>query len=106
MGHVGLALATSTAACVQAYLLIRGTLVSGVYSPERIWLKFGGRLLMATALLVGWLWVLVPEGALWLDMPLLERVGRLAVICIGGIIVYFGSLALAGLRVRDLRYHL
>ena len=106
MGHVGLALATSTAACVQAYLLIRGTLVSGVYSPERSWLKFGGRLLTATALLVGWLWVLVPEGAHWLHMPLLERVGRLAVICIGGVIVYFGTLALAGLRVRDLRYHL
>jgi putative peptidoglycan lipid II flippase len=105
MGHVGLALATSTAACVQAYLLIRGTLVSGVYRPERTWWKFGGRLLVATALLAGWLWVLAPEGALWLDMPLLERVGRLAVICVGGVIVYFGALALAGLRVRDFRYH-
>jgi putative peptidoglycan lipid II flippase len=106
MGHVGLALATSTAACVQAYLLIRGTLRSGVYRPERTWWKFGGQLVAATVLLVGWLWAVVPDGGLWLDMTLLDRVGHLAVACIGGVVVYFGTLVAAGLRVRDLRYHL
>jgi peptidoglycan biosynthesis protein MviN/MurJ (putative lipid II flippase) len=63
-------------------------------------------LVVATVLLVGWLWAVVPDSGLWLDMTLLDRVGHLAVACVGGVIVYFGALALAGLRVRDLRYHM
>ena len=104
MGHVGLALATSTAACVQAYLLLRGVLVEGTYRPGPGWGRYLARLVLANAALVGWVWWMTPPVARWLTEPMHWRIEQLAVICLGGVAVYAGALAMTGLRLRDLRH--
>lgn len=104
MGHVGLALATSTAACVQAYLLIRGVLVAGAYRPDANWGKFLGQLGIGCAAMVGWIWAVAPPDAVWLTLDVEQRVIQLTFVCAGGLAVYFAGLALAGVRPRHLRH--
>ncbi|MEZ5528834.1 MAG: lipid II flippase MurJ [Porticoccaceae bacterium] len=48
IGHVGLALATSVSAMLNAGLLLRGLRKLDVYQPEAGWYRFVGNLLVAT----------------------------------------------------------
>ncbi|HAN28374.1 MAG TPA: murein biosynthesis integral membrane protein MurJ, partial [Haliea salexigens] len=59
-GHVGLALATSVAAYLNAGLLLRGLLRAGVMQLQPGWGAYAGRLLLATAAMVGALVLLSP----------------------------------------------
>ncbi len=52
MGHVGVAFATTTAAIVQAYLLLRGTIRRGLYRPGRAFAIFCLKISAATAAMV------------------------------------------------------
>ena len=52
MGHVGVAFATTTAAIVQSYLLLRGTIRRGLYRPGRAFAVFVVKVVLATAAMV------------------------------------------------------
>jgi putative peptidoglycan lipid II flippase len=69
IGHVGLALATSLSACLNAGLLWRGLLREGVYRFDPVWRPFLARLGFACVLMVTALWIVTPirrrRGSLW-----------------------------------------
>jgi len=101
--HAGLAAATTIAALVNAGLLFRGLRQSGVYLPSAGWAGYAVRIGAATlvmALVV--YWVRLQFGA-WTELDLGVRIGGLAACVAAGIVVYFASLYMAGLRPSSLR---
>jgi putative peptidoglycan lipid II flippase len=104
MQHVGLALATSLAAILNAGLLAVGLWRQGLLRLHRGWWLFGLRLLLAnTAMVVFLVWY---TGAWenWLTWVLGARVWQLAILCIGGVLVYIVSLVASGLRMSELHH--
>jgi putative peptidoglycan lipid II flippase len=104
MGHAGLALATSCAAVVQAYLLLRGVVGAQLYRPGADFARFGLRVLAAVAVMGAVLLALAPPAAQWLEMRELERALMLAMLCAAGGGTYFLTLWLLGMRRAQLRY--
>jgi putative peptidoglycan lipid II flippase len=104
-GHVGVAFATTTAAIVQSYLLLRGTIRRGLYRPGREFAIFFIKVVVATSAMVVLLVALSPPPEDWLRLQVHQRVLWMAGLCAFGGVGYFVVLLIAGLRPRDLRYH-
>lgn len=103
LGHVGLALATSLAAWINAGLLARGLFQAGVYRPEPGWRPFGVQLGLATAAMALVLVLADPSSAQWQAWAWWQRVAVLAALCGAGLAIYVGTLWAGGLRPRHLR---
>ncbi len=103
VGHVGLALATSLAAYLNAGLLWRGLRRSGVYLPAGGWRSFWLRMLFATAVMAAALAGLTPSEVHWLEWGWQRRTLELLVLVCVGVAVYVGAHLLAGTRMHHLR---
>ena len=105
LGHVGLALTTALAAYVNAWLLYRGLRKTGVYQPAgnwpKLWLRYGAANLALVAVLLAFLSV----WNLWSDWGVMERILRLAVVCVVGLAAYLAALIAVGVRLRDFKAH-
>lgn len=100
--HMGLAMASSIAAYLNAGLLYRGLRSAGVYHPPDGWL----RVLVAVAvasigMLAGLAWY-TGDIAEWATWSAAERATRLLVLLISGMAAYALLLLLAGLRKSHL----
>lgn len=102
-GHMGLALATSGAACLNAGLLLRGLLRDGVYRIHGGWGGYSLRLLCATAGMGVTLFFLNEEAARWLAWDWQRRALELGRICGVGGVTYLAIHMLLGTRLRHLR---
>lgn len=102
MAHVGLALATSLAAFLNAGLLLRGLRKDGVFHYQAGWGLFLLRLLMANVAMAAFLLLVAGQWQNWLDWQMLHKVTQLAVLVIGGIGVYVVVLIICGLRMKDI----
>jgi putative peptidoglycan lipid II flippase len=103
VGHVGLALATSLAAVLNAGLLYRGLRRQQVYSPMP---GFGPtllRLIIAVIVMAAVLVALVPEPLFWERWQWLDRVANLLWLCAAGAATYFSVLFVSGVRPRDFK---
>lgn len=101
--HVGLALATSLSAWLNAGLLWRGLRREQVYRPRPGWRLMGFRFVVAGAtmgLALAWL---MRQTDVWISGGLGERAGWLALLVCGGAAAYFLVLLALGLRPRHLR---
>jgi putative peptidoglycan lipid II flippase len=102
LGHAGLALSIGCGALINAAWLFIGLRRARAYEPSPGWGPFAARLVVATALLSGWLawgagavdWVGMHEQT-WL------RVGWLAVFLIGAALLYFVALVAMGIRLKQ-----
>jgi putative peptidoglycan lipid II flippase len=103
LGHVGLALATSASAFLNAFLLWRGLRLQGIYHAAEGWVYFTGRLLISVAAMALFLIWFTPDLSLWLTLSNIDRVKQLLVICLLGALVYFLSMVAMGMRLRDFR---
>lgn len=103
IGHVGLALATSASASLNAFLLFITLRRQAVYQYGSGWLRFILSLLISTFLMVVVIRLLLGQWSEWADWGWLQRSGHLAVICISGLAVYLLSLFATGLRMRYVR---
>ena len=106
LGHVGLALATSVAALVHAGLLLGGLVKTGHYRPTRRLAQVAASTVLGTATMSTALWLAVPADAWWLDADLWHRIGALALTVVGGLAVYAATVAVSGVRPRDLLHRL
>jgi putative peptidoglycan lipid II flippase len=102
-GHMGLALATSVAAFLNAGLLLRGLLRDGVYQIHGGWGSYTLRLGLATAGMTAALVFLNHPTAEWLAWGWHRRGLELGLICGTGAIAYLGIHILLGTRLRHLR---
>ncbi|RLU00900.1 murein biosynthesis integral membrane protein MurJ [Ketobacter sp.] len=103
LAHVGLALATTLSAAVNAGLLWRGLRREGVYQVQPGWWRFLLRLGVASALMVAVIMLLNKDLAQWLAWGWPQRTAHLALLVGAGAGAYFGVLLAAGMRLRDLR---
>ena len=102
LGHVGLALSVSLGAVINAVWLFVGLRRAGAYTPEPGWAAFSLRVVGATALLGVALWW-AEHHIDWLGLANhhYERIGWTA-LCLGGAaLLYFGALALSGLKFKQ-----
>ena len=103
IGHVGLALATSLAAMLNAALLLRGLVKRDFFQVQPGWALFLRRLLFACACLVVAILWLLPEQQVWLQWHWWRRTGELLLLSAIGVAVYFVAHWLLGTRMSHLR---
>ena len=101
IGHVGLALATSLAAWINAGLLLRGLRVQSVLRFQPGWMVFLGRLTLATLTMALALWLTTPGIAEWQQWGWFERSVQLALLVLEGLLIYLLLQLLMGTRLRD-----
>jgi putative peptidoglycan lipid II flippase len=100
--HVGLALAISLAAFVNAGLLYVRLRRDKVYTPQPGWAAFIIRLALASAAMAAVLAWGAGDAQSWLAAPAWTRVGRLTFWVIVGMLIYLIGLLAAGVRPRML----
>ncbi len=102
LAHVGLALAISVAAWVNAGLLYRKLWRQDIYRPLAGWGTHFGRVAAASAVMGAVLWWGAGDLDAWIHTDLATRVSRLALwIAVGGL-VYFVVIFGLGVRPRQL----
>lgn len=98
--QAGLALSIGLGAVINALWLLRGLIRIGAYRPQPGWIGFAARVVLASALLGGGLWW-AAHHVDWIGMDRLARIGVLAGCLVAAAVVYFGSLILSGIRLRE-----
>ena len=101
LAHVGLALATSAAGLVNAFLLYHRLNKLGHFSARAGWGMFLARVVLATAAMSVFLYFTQGLQSEWLDAGLVERVGRLLLLIASGGLAYLVVLYMTGLRVHQ-----
>ena len=104
IGHVGLALATSLAAMLNAGLLFRGLYRLGIYCPAPGWRRFLLTLLGANLLMAMALWGFTTYLDQWLLWSGWQRAGWMLLVCLSGMLVYILFLLVGGMRPSHLRH--
>ena len=102
-GHMGLALATSVAAFLNAGLLLRGLLRDGVYQVHQGWGSYSLRLGLSTAGMLATLVIMNYPSAQWLAWGWYRRALEMGLLCGAGATAYLGIHILLGTRLRHLR---
>ena len=99
--HAGLALAIGLGACINAGLLYYHLRKANVYQPQKGWLLFLGKLVLAVAAMAAALYFAAGDSATWLSYSVLQKMLHLVMLLVLGAGVYFAVLFALGLRVQD-----
>ena len=102
LGHVGLALAVSVAAILNAALLVGGLARGGQFRPGVAFFRAALAASAATATMSAALWWWVPDPSWWLAAALWTRVLALAAVVLAGFVVYAATALAAGARPSHL----
>jgi len=97
--HIGLALASSVTAWLNAGLLwhhLNRIELAPTVEPKQFWAVAVAGSVMATGLVL-----LVPDAQVWVAWTLIERVAQLLMFVMFGAAVFAATLLLFGLRARD-----
>jgi putative peptidoglycan lipid II flippase len=100
LGHAGLALSISVAACFNAGLLWVLIWRQGAWKPQEGWAAFLVKLAVALYLMGGAVWYTMGTEASWFAIPAGARVAKLALVIVAGATAYFAALGLMGFRLR------
>lgn len=102
LAHVGLALATSLAAFLNAGLLWRGLRREQVFTLQPGWLRFIAQMLFANAAMAAFIIWYAGAWQTWRDWELSARVVNLSLLVFGGIAIYVICLLVVGIRWRHI----
>jgi len=103
LAHAGLALSIGLGAMVNALWLLVGLVRRGSFRPQPGWVRLALQVLLASALLAAYLWwASTYFDWVGLRSAALQRVGLLALLLAGAVLLYFGALAACGFRPRQL----
>lgn len=103
IGHVGLALATSLGAYLNAGLLLRALVGAGYYEYQPHWRPFLARLAGATVAMAVVIFLLCPSVDSWLAWGWQMRAIKMLWVCGLGIVTYCGAHLLLGSRLSQLQ---
>ena len=103
LGHVGLALATSLSAWLNAGLLYRGLKQEKVLDAKSNEPTLGLTLILGLVVMSLTLWLLTPELSWWLDGSVVDRTVAMAGLVVIGVVAYTLPLYATGLRIRQFR---
>lgn len=102
--HVGLSLASTLAAFLNAGLLYRGLHQKGIYRLGKQWLPLLARYAVANVAMMVVLYLITPQASWWLQGHGWVRVGWVLLICLAGVATYGVALLAVGFRPRELRH--
>ena len=102
-GYVGLAIATSLSATLNAWLLYRGLKAQGVYELSTKALTFIGKLVLSASVMAIVVYQLSGNFDIWLAMDFFEQVQKLTLCIIAGITSYLVMIVLLGVRLKDFK---
>lgn len=100
--HSGLAYATSLGAFINAGLLFRALRNQGIYKAEKGWAILLLRVVIANSLMGAMLLYFVDDVTLWMQWGMWERVWNLALWVTAAALLYFATLFMLGVKVKDL----
>lgn len=101
--HLGLALATSVSAFLNAGLLFQGLRRSGILTTAgEDWLPYLARLVFATLVMMAAILYLLPTDNFWYETPFAPRLGLMLLICLAGGVLYGTVLAATGMNFKKL----
>ena len=103
IGYVGLALATSLSATLNAWLLYRGLKAQGVYQLSANTLIFIGKLMLSAGVMATVVYQLSADFDVWLTLSFLEQVQQLSLCITLGIISYLVMITVLGIRFNDFK---
>ncbi|MBL0710138.1 MAG: murein biosynthesis integral membrane protein MurJ [Colwellia sp.] len=102
-GYVGLAIATTMSATLNAWLLYRGLKQAQVYHLSKNTKRFIGKLILAASVMALVVYQLSPNFDVWLSMAFFDQILQL-VLCISiGCLSYFLMIFLLGVRLNDFK---
>jgi putative peptidoglycan lipid II flippase len=102
LAHAALALSIGLGAVINALWLLHGLRRLAVYTPAPGWAGFALKAVVASAVMgAGLAWAAQAFDWVALRATPWHRVGLLAAVVAGGIVVYFTALAALGFRPRD-----
>ena len=101
--HVGLALATSASAYINAMLLYNGLRKTGIFHPQDGWAAWIFRIVIASVAMAAVVIWLNPDATQWSQWQIMGRLSNLAMIIIAGALSYFALLRLQGIRLAQLK---
>lgn len=101
LAHVGLALAISLGAILNALILLIGLRQRGVYIPRPGWAWFLSKLVLASGSMGLLLWFLLPLLGNWHTSASIIKIAHLSILVIAGGTAYFVLLWILGFRPRD-----
>ncbi|MFD2168090.1 murein biosynthesis integral membrane protein MurJ [Thalassotalea euphylliae] len=102
-GYVGLAIATTLSATLNAFLLYRGLKRSEVFTLPSKTKRFFVKLLLAAAAMGTLVYYLSPDFEQWVMMDFGEQLLRVALYIFAGVAAYFALLVVLGVRLADFR---
>ena len=102
LGHVGLALATSLSAYLQAFLLLWKLKKIQVYQLRKKWLVFILKIIFAMIFMAGIIMYGVSDISIWFDWGVFARVFNLILWITVSMLGYFVFLWFTGLRLRNI----
>lgn len=102
MAHAGLALAIGLGALINAGWLLIGLLQRGSYQPQPGWLVLTLQVLAASALLALFLLWASSQFNWVYEVVVWQRLLAMLGLLVGAALVYFGTLLLAGVKLRRL----
>ena len=102
-GYVGLAIATTMSATLNAWLLYRGLKQEGVYHLSKSTKIFISKLVLSALVMALVVYQLSSDFDVWLTMNFTEQVLQLIMCIGGGCLTYFIMIALFGVRLGDFK---
>ena len=102
LAHVGLALATSLSAYLQAFLLFRKLKKIKVYRSRKKWSGFIAKIVIALAVMIGIIIFGVAHIFVWQGWDVFDRALNLMLWVLVSMLSYFSVLWLTGLRLRNI----
>lgn len=102
--HVGLSLASTLSAFVNAGMLYQGLHRRGVYQLSRRWWWLGARFLVANVMMVVALELVMPAPGFWYVGEWRLKVLWLLGLCAWGAMAYFTGLFALGFRLKEIRH--
>ena len=101
--HAGLALATTLSAFMNAAMLYLGLKKTGIYNAVNGWRTYFLQIVLAnSAMAVVLLW-LKGDVLFWLNSSMIERITQIGILIGAGLVVYFFTVLLVGIRLKDFR---
>ncbi len=102
--HTGLALATSASAYMNATMLYLGLRRQSIFTPLAGWAAISLRILLATSVMVAFLWHFSPELVRWNLWSIEERIPLLLGFVALAMVLYLLTLLITGFRPRHVRH--
>jgi len=101
--YVGLAMATALSATLNAFLLYQGLKSGGVFQLSKATKWFMARIVISASIMACVVYWLSPVFEVWLAMPLTDQIIKLFSCISLGMLSYFISIVLLGIRVADFK---